>query len=475
MNDACSGNDGPTLRQGIIQAVVLAAIAMAVIDGIVVSIALPSITRDFSSDVALSQWIITAYLVTETSLLLIFGRLSEFTGKRTLFLAGLVLFTTSSLACGLAASLLELIVFRVIQASGSAMIFSISAAILFETSVPGSQGKVMGYIGAVTAAAGLAAPILGGFITDALGWAFIFLINVPIGALGLVLFARHSPPGERRDTSIRMDWAGSATLVIALLFLVLFLVRVSSALSWSAESMVFLLVSTLSMILFLVAESRSSHPLLDLSIFRKLGFTLPNLAMVCIYMAFFMLNLIGPFYLEGVMDLTPSQVGLVFLIAPLIMVIASPLSGWLYDRYHLFSLPTLGILLTGVSLLLLGFVVVLQDLLLIVLLFIPLSIGISLFHSPSSTDIMRALPIAKSGLASSVSATLRNLGMTLGVSVAGILFTKELYDTGYTGPVQEAAAGVLVGVIGNLLFIAAALCGVGAALYLAKNILIDRV
>ncbi len=474
MDVAESRHDGSSLGQGIVQSVVLAAIAMAVIDGIVVSIALPSITRDFLADVALSQWIITAYLVTETSLLLIFGRLSEYTGKKTLFSAGLVLFTTSSLACGLSASLVELIVFRVIQAGGSAMIFSISGAILFETSSPGGQARVMGYIGAVTAAAGMAAPILGGLITDALGWEYIFLINVPIGIVGLVLFARHFQKKEPREHSVRMDWAGSASLVIAILFLVLFLVQLSSTLSWSAEAGFYLLISAISTALFLFTESRNPHPLLDLAIFRRLDFTLPNLSMVCIYMAFFMLNLIGPFYFEGVMNLKPSQVGLVFLIAPVIMVIASPLSGWLYDRYILRALPSAGILLTGISLFLLGYAVMLQDLLLIIILFIPLSVGSSLFHSPSSTDIMRALPLTKAGLASSVSATLRNLGMTLGVCISGIMLTVELQRAGYSGPIQDAAPGLLAGVIGTILFVAAALCGVGAVLYLAKNMLLDR-
>lgn len=473
MGDEGSRHDSTSQRQGIIQSVVLAAVAMAVIDGIVVSIALPSITRDFLADVAQSQWIITAYLVTETSLLLIFGRLSEYTGKKTLFFAGLILFTTSSLACGLSTSLLELIVFRVIQAGGSAMIFSISAAILFESSRPGGEARAMGYIGAVTAAAGIAAPIIGGFITEALGWAFIFLINVPIGIIGLLLFARHYPSGERRERFIRMDWPGSATLVLSLIFLVLFLVRLSSVLTWTAEDAIYLFVSIVSMLLFLVAESKSRYPLLDLTIFRKPEFSLPNLAMVCIYMAFFMLNLIGPFYFEGVMNLKPSQVGLVFLIAPLIMVIASPLAGWLYDRYHLRILPSAGIVLTGISLFLLGYAVILQQLLLIILLFIPLSLGSSLFHSTSSTDIMRALPMQNSGLASSVSATLRNLGMTLGVCVAGILLTIELHAAGYTGHVQDAAPSVLAGVIGTILIIASILCGAGAVLYFTKNLLFD--
>lgn len=458
--------------QAIIRFVVFAAIAMAAIDGIVVSIALPTISRSFAADVAHSQWIITAYLITETSLLLIFGRLSEYTGKRTLFLAGLILFTASSLACGLAMSLWELIAYRVFQACGSAMIFSISWAILFEIASPEDQGRTMGYIGAVTAAAGIAAPILGGFLTEALGWEYIFLINVPIGIVGAILFARYFSRKEQVGQEVVMDWPGSATMVISLIFIILFLFELSSSLTWSWTAALFLLISATSAFLFLIAESRSTHPLLDLTIFRNPGFSLPNSATVCFYMALFMVNLLAPFYFEEVMGITPSRVGMIFLIAPAVMIIAAPVSGWLYDQKFSRALPVLGILLTGISLVLLGYAARAQDLYAIIFLFVPLFVGAALFHSPSSTDIMRALPLERAGLASSVSATIRNLGMTLGVCVSGILLTLYLQAAGYSGPVQDAVPGMLAGAVSAILIIAAALCGVGAILYVLKNHLV---
>jgi len=474
MGSTGTGMSSQWRREGIVQSVVLAAITMAVIDGIVVSIALPSITRDFFADVAQSQWIITAYLVTETSLLLFFGRLAEHTGKRTLFLAGLVLFTTTSLACGLSKSLLELIVFRILQACGSAMIFSISGAILFESSGPKDQAKTMGYIGAVTAAGGIAAPILGGCITDALGWEYIFFINIPIGIVGLVMFARFSASETQNERLLHMDWPGSATMILSLIFMVLFLVELSYTSFWSVPALVYLCISLVSMLLFLLVESKSEYPLLDLAVFRNPGFTIPNMATICFYMALFMLNLIGPFYFEGVMGMKPTQVGLVFLIAPVILVIASPLSGWLYDRRDSRFLPAAGITLTGLSMLLLAYATLTVNLFLIVLLFVPLSLGSSLFHSPSSTDIMRALPMEKAGLASSVSATIRNLGMTFGVCLSGILLSVLLLRAGYPGPVQDAAPGLLAGAVCAILCIGAVLCGTGAILYLVKNLLIDR-
>lgn len=457
-------------HRGIIRAIVLIATAMAVIDGIVVSIALPTITRAFATGIAQSQWIISAYLVTETSLLLVFGRISDFTGKRRLFLAGFILFTASSLACGLSSGLYDLVLYRVLQASGAAMIFSISAAIMFEVSPRGEQGRAMGYVGATVAVAGIAAPIFGGFITDTLGWEYIFLINVPIGVVVLILAARYIRFPEQKTGTLRMDWPGSVSMVVSIVSLVLLLNEISGGRIFSPLLLIYLLVFSLSFILFLAVERRSSHPLLDLSVFRNLKFTLPNAALLCIFCAFFMVNLVGPFYFEGVMDMKPSQVGLVFLIMPVIMVVASPATGWLYDRWQWNYLPVIGITLTGISMLLLAYGALSMELSLIVLLFIPLSLGSALFQSPSNTEIMRALPVEKAGLASSVSATIRNLGMTIGVSLAGILLSLQMHAGGYFGAVEEAPETLLSGCISNIMIIGACFCFTGAVLYLAKNL-----
>ena len=165
----------------IIMGIVLVGIFMAVLDGIVVSIALPTMTSHFHVDLAPSQWITTAYLLTITSLLLICGKVSDFTGRVPLFIAGIGLFTVSSLACGLSTNLPMLVGFRVIQAVGGAMMFSISGAIIFQAFPVHERGRAMGYIGSTVAVGSILGPIVGGFVTQALGWQSIFLINVPIG------------------------------------------------------------------------------------------------------------------------------------------------------------------------------------------------------------------------------------------------------------------------------------------------------
>ena len=190
----------------VILVIVLAGVLMSVLDGIVVSIALPTITGSFHVDISSSQWTITAYLVTLTSLLLFFGRVAEFTGRSLLFISGLAVFTLASLACGLSATLAQLVAFRVVQGIGGAMVFSISGAILFLAFPQQERGRAMGYLGSTVAVGSILGPVLGGFLVDTLGWRSIFLINLPIGvvlvACSLLFLRTH----EKRATGFHMDW-----------------------------------------------------------------------------------------------------------------------------------------------------------------------------------------------------------------------------------------------------------------------------
>jgi len=192
--------------------------------------------------------------------------------------------------------------------------------------------------------------------------------------------------------------------------------------------------------------------------------------MACIYLAFFMLYLVGPFYFEGALGMDPLGVGLVFLVIPIIIIVGSPVAGIIYDRWNVRVLPAWGIGLSGVSLFLLGFAVVARDITMILLLFVPLSMGISLFLAPNSTEIMRSLPLEQSSLASSLSATLKNLGTIAGVSLSAIILSLDLSAHGYAGSLQGVDPALLSLTIQKILVISAALCMVGALFSLAKDI-----
>lgn len=453
----------------IILLLILTGVLMAVVDGSVVSIALPTITGYFQVSLAQSEWIMTSYLVTLTSLLLIFGKVAEFTGRSRLFLIGVVLFTFSSLACGVSSSLGMLILFRVTQATGAAMMFSISAAMIFQAFPRGEQGRAMGYIGSTVAIGSIVGPTLGGLIVDILGWKYIFLINVPIGLAQLLVSSKYLKIEEQRSKSLRVDWIGAVTLVAFLVSLMALLGALS--ISFTIQPVVIALapVSLCSLAAFVAHESRHDVPLLDLSIFRYKGFVLPSISMILFFVANLMVSVLGPFYFEGVMGYSASQVGLIYLIVPAIMVVGAPVTGWIYDKYQFRYFAALGMTIMAASMMALGHLAggAGNDVGLLLLSFASLGVGAVLFQSPNNTEIMRALPRAQMNIASSFTATVRNLGMALGVSLSGVLMSLQLSQAGYYGTILEAGPELLSSTISRVMILAGMLCVLGtlAAIY----------
>jgi predicted MFS family arabinose efflux permease len=257
-------------------------------------------------------------------------------------------------------------------------------------------------------------------------------------------------------------------MVIFMVSLMLALSSIAADLAFTRPVAVYTAIFLASFTLFLLTERRVSNPLLDLSIFRVPAFCLPVLATALYFIALFMVNILGPFYFEGVLNLLPSQVGLVFLVIPVIMVVGSPLAGWLYDNHYSRYYAAVGMAVTTGSLLLLAFLSSGMELLLIVLAFIPMTIGMVLFQSPNNTEIMSSLPAEKIGIASSVSATVRNLGMALGVSLASILLSISTSNAGYSGPVLLAGPVILSSAFSLIMVISAVLTLLAAGVSLLR-------
>ncbi|MGD0818898.1 MAG: MFS transporter, partial [Methanomassiliicoccales archaeon] len=213
----------------LILVVVLAGVFMSVLDGVVVTIALPNITSYFHVGVEDSQWVVITYPVIETAFIIIFGKVAEKTGKAKMFIAGLILFTISSLICGIASSLELLILFRMVQGMGAAMLFCIAAAILFQVFRHEDRGKVMGLLGSAVAVAMLAGPAIGGFIVAGLGWQYIFWINVPVGVFAVALALRTLRLHDKVVEHLRMDYIGSVLWIVAIVTLMLTMGEIASA------------------------------------------------------------------------------------------------------------------------------------------------------------------------------------------------------------------------------------------------------
>lgn len=457
---------------------VLTGILMFVIDGSVVNIALPTITAYFQADVAQSQWVITSYLITVTSLLMVFGKISEYTGKSRLFLGGFALFTLASVACGLSTSLIMLIVFRSVQAVGAAAAFSISAALIFEIYPAGERGKAMGYIGTTVSLASIAGPMLGGYLVAFFGWQYIFLINVPIGIVLLALSSRHmkleeaEEAKEAKDAMVKhqkIDWLGAAGLTVFVISLMMLLGKLAESLSISTEVMIYSLICLASLTAFVHYETRLKEPLLDMSVFKVRKFTLPIISIVLFIISSFAAFILGPFYFQIVLGYTPAQVGTMFLIVPAIMTVGSPVGGWLYDKYHYKYNSALGMLIVVMSLLLMAYAFRIQDVQTMIISFVIMGTGSALFQSPINTEIMSALPRSKLGTASSLSSAVRNLGMALGVSISSILLAQQLAMAGYQGSILDANPEILSLSISNVMIIAGVLCLLGAVVAALRN------
>lgn len=458
----------------VILAVVLAGVFMAVLDGVVVAIALPTITAHFGVNLDSTQWVITAYLLTMTMLLLPMGRISEYTGRAPLFIAGLTLFTLASAGCGLAPSLAALIGARVVQAVGGAMVFSISNALIFEAFPPSERGQALGYLGSVVAIAALASPVVGGGLVEAFGWEYVFFINIPIGAVVVAAALRVLPRANVRPEHFSFDLPGALALGTTLGGLMFSLGRLATSPTLDTTVVAFALVAVAGAAAFVLIERRTKAPLVDLGLFAEPLYVLPVVAMLLYFVAAFMLNLIGPFYFESVMGFTPATVGLVFLLLPGVMVVTAPVAGWLYDRSRFPYLAAIGMSLVSMGYIVVAYAASARLLPPVLGAFLVIGLGAGLFQAPNNTAQMSAVPRRWLGLASAIAATGRNLGMVLGVSLGSLLLSVSLLAGGNTGPVIQADPALLASSFGVIGAAGAILTGVSAALSVIRGVRASR-
>lgn len=405
----------------IILGIVLTGIIMSVLDGYMVSIALPNITTSLNINITQSQWIISSYLLVMTGLFIFFGKISEYTGKTKLFMAGWLIFTVSSLGCGLAHNINLLIIFRIIQALGASAVAGVSGAILFHTFPQNEIGKAMGYFGGAVALGSIVGPVLGGLITNSVGWQYIFLINVPIGFLLLIFAMKYLKLPETTVKNFKIDGSGAILFLITISSLILFLNEIAQKMSLKLL-LVYGLIFVGGLITFVVQEKRSTNPMLEISLFKNKKFLFPVLSAFFFTIAINMGIFIGPFYFQGVMGYNPFQTGIIFMFVPIAMMFAAPLAGKLYDKYHWKYAAGFGALISTVAFILLGYAYLMKNLTLILLSLLIWGIGYGLFTSPNTSEAMVALPMEKTAIASSVATTARSLGGAIGVSFATVIY-----------------------------------------------------
>ena len=393
------------------------------IDSTVVNIALPTIRRSFGTDFATAEWVIAIYLLMACGFLLTFGRICDLRGQKPVHVCGLATFVASSALCGLAPSVAMLILFRAVQGLGAAMIMSSGQAILTQTFPPSLRGKVFGmqllmvYVGYMTG------PMLGGWLTDRFTWRAIFYINAPIGLVALLLSVMFTPWVKQANKAERFDFTG-AVLFLATCSLLLIALNQGHAYGWTSSYIVRMFAAAVLLLaVFVLIESRTGSPLLDLSLFRVPTFSLSAASGTCNYVAMFTISFLMPFYLIQGHGLSSSSAGMLMTAQPVVMVIAAPMSGAISDRVGTRWPAMLGMAVMAVAMYLLSRLGPTSSLVYIETAIGTAGLGIGCFVAPNNSTMMGAAPKHRQGIAGGVLATSRYIGMILGIGISGAIFT----------------------------------------------------
>jgi EmrB/QacA subfamily drug resistance transporter len=405
--------------------VVWIGIFMATLDGSIVNVALPTLTKFFKTDITTIEWVVMAYLLTITSLLLSLGRISDMVGRKNIFAGGLVLFTIGSGLCASSTTEGQLIIFRVFQGIGAAMVMATGVAIITHAFPPRERGKAMGLIGTVVSIGSLAGPVMGGFLIQNVGWQSIFYINIPVGIFGTLITLKVLQKEENNNKDQTFDIPGGITLFISLISLLLALSEGQEK-GWSSSFIIFLFISSIVFfILFIRIETKATQPVLDIEHFRNGQFAAANISALISFMAMFSVILLMPFFLQDELGYSTEKMGFVFMSVPLVMSVVSPLSGWLSDRTNSHVLSSIGIGIAALSILSLGYLSAHSSFPDVALRLSLLGLGMGLFQPPNNSIIMGSLPKEQLGIAAGVMGTMRNMGMVIGVAVSGAVFSNR--------------------------------------------------
>ena len=438
---------------------------MATLDGSIVNVALPVMAEKLSVSMASIEWVVTSYLIVIVATILVFGRLADIKGKTTIFRLGIVIFTIGSLACGLSNSLIMLVLSRGLQAIGAAGTMSTSHGIITHVFPSNERGRALGLNGTFVALGSMIGPPVGGIIVSVFSWQYIFLINIPIGILAIVI-AMKTLPKSASNSNEKFDIKGA--ILFGLTMVLLF-----GALTFGKEVgyenkaiIASLILSIILFVIFIIVEKRTVQPLLKLEIFNNFLFSLSIFCAFISFVAISCSNIILPFYLQYVMKLTPSFTGLLMMVSPIILAFVAPMSGYISDRVGSEVLTFLGLMGTSCGLFLMSTLNEYSYLGTLISFIAIMTMGNGMFQSPNNSLVMSTVDKSNLGIAGSVNALVRNLGMVFGISLStALLYNRMSSKIGYhvTGYIEGRDDVFVYGM--HYVYIAAAtICAIGAIL-----------
>jgi EmrB/QacA subfamily drug resistance transporter len=398
---------------------------MLLLDLTVVNVALPDIQRSLHSTFSDLQWVLDAYSLTLAALLLTAGVIGDIFGRRRLFAAGLAVFSASSLACGVSVTPLMLTLARGVQGTGAAIMFATSLALIAQAFSGKERGTAFGIYGAVVGGAVAIGPLIGGAITSGIGWRWIFFVNLPIGAVAIVITlakVRDSKDPTRRS----IDWVGFVTFSVSLFLLVFALVEGNSE-GWSSPTIVSMLVgSAVLMAIFLVAEGRVRDPMLELGLFKRPAMVGVSVTAFTLASSIFAMFLYLTIYLQDVLGYSPFAAGLRFLPITVLSFVVAPFAGKLTVQVKSRYLLGLGLLLIALACKLTNHIGAHSSWTVLLPGFIVAGIGIGMVNPVLASATVSVVPPERSGMASGSSATFRQVGMATGIAALGAVFLSQI-------------------------------------------------
>ncbi len=411
----------------VIMSGVMLGLLLSALDQTIVSTAMPRIIADLGG-LSFYSWVFTAYLLTSTAAVPIFGKLSDVYGRKPFYMAGIVAFLASSALCGLAQNMPELVLFRAIQGVGGGVMMANAFAIIGDVFPPAERGKWQGLTSAMFGFASVIGPTLGGYLTDSFSWRWVFYVNLPLGALALVVLWFTLPWRRRVGVQHAIDYLGVATLVAGVVPLLLAFVWVDDQFAWFAPQFFGLLIASVALLVaFVLVERSAAEPILPLPLFKNRTFVSGAIIMFFSGMAMFGATVYMPLFMVTVRNASATRAGLTVIPMTLSIVLASVISGQIVSRTGRYRYLIIGgatMMMAGTFLL--ATLGVDTHTIVIYLCMIPVGAGVGLSMPIITIVVQNALPYRVLGTVTSATQFFRSIGSTIGVAIFGSILTTRL-------------------------------------------------
>ncbi|MDD3170012.1 MAG: MFS transporter [Eubacteriales bacterium] len=391
--------------------------------GSALNLSIPSIGSEFNASASSVGWIVTGYILTAAVLSVPFGRLADLTGRKRVLVTGILIFSLCSGGTAFAQSMTVLLVFRVVQGIGAAMIFSTNTAVLISAFSPDKRGKVLGYSVASTYIGLSAGPVVGGVLNHYVGWRSIFVLTFVISAIVFITAVKKLPASKAECQGQGVDFIGNL-LYILMLTLIMFGLSTVSTVSYAKYLVA---AGVILFILFVLHELRTKYPIVEVRLFaHNIGYTFSNLAALMNYGATFALGYLLSIYLQVVMGYDSQISGLILISQPLMMAILSPYAGKLSDRVSPFKLASFGMALCALGLFSFIFISEHYPFPLIIVNLIVVGIGFAFFSSPNTNAVMACVEKKDYSVASSILSTMRSIGHSASMAVVTFIVARQM-------------------------------------------------